>query len=259
MIDAAEGQHKRIGVQARRYEGYMVWVNALVSSAGGQIVEHPERGADATPFVASPAGDAAAAVISRLAGSPAAPADLSTAGEEEARSTFQGAEGSFMVNWPYVYAAAQASVKSGAIGQDVVDDIGWARYPRVDASSPSAPPLGGINLAIGNYTKHPAAALDAVRCLTTVQSGIEYMVTSGNPATRAAVYDDPEVVKTFPMASLIRSSINDARPRPVTPYYGDVSTSVQRTWHPPGGVQPGKTPAKTDDYMGNVLRGKRLL
>ena len=35
------------------------------------------------------------------------------------------------------------------------------------------------------------------------------------------------------MADLIRESINDAGPRPITPYYGDVSTSVQRTWHPP--------------------------
>ena len=39
------------------------------------------------------------------------------------------------------------------------------------------------------------------------------------------------------MADLIRESINDAGPRPITPYYGDVSTSVQRTWHPPEGVQ----------------------
>ena len=38
MIKAAESQDKVIGVQANRYEGYMVWINALVVSAGGQIL-----------------------------------------------------------------------------------------------------------------------------------------------------------------------------------------------------------------------------
>ena len=63
------------------------------------------------------------------------------------------------------------------------------------------------------------------------------MIKSGNPAARAAAYDDPKVREAFPMADLIRDSINDAGPRPVTPYYGDVSVSVQRTWHPPEDVQ----------------------
>ena len=49
-----------IGVQANRYEGYMVWINALVVSAGGQIITNVDKGKDATPAIASPAGDAAA-------------------------------------------------------------------------------------------------------------------------------------------------------------------------------------------------------
>ena len=112
MIEAAESQGKRIGVQSRRYEGYMVWINALIVSGGGEIVENPELGADATPTVASPAGDKAADIVGTLARSSAAPADMSTAGEEEARSLFQGANGSFMVNWPYVYQAAKDAVKT---------------------------------------------------------------------------------------------------------------------------------------------------
>ena len=61
------------------------------------------------------------------------------------------------------------------------------------------------------------------------------------------------------MADLIRESIADAGPRPVTPYYGDVSTSVQRTWHPPDGVTAPETPEETDSYMSQVLKGERLL
>lgn len=259
LIDAAEATGGRIGVQARRYEGYMVWINALISSAGGQIIEDADQGADATPTVDSPAGDEAAEVVDRLSHSSAAPADLTTAGEEEARSLFQSDRGSFMVNWPYVYAAAKSEVDSGALDPSVVDDIGWARYPRTDAEHESAPPLGGINLAIGAYTHHPDAALDAVECITSAESNAQYMVESGNPAARRAAYDDPAVREAFPMADLIRDSINEAAPRPVTPYYGDVSVSVQRTWHPPRSVSAPGTPEETDAYMSEVLAGDRLL
>ena len=259
MIQAAEDQGKRIGVQGRRYEGYMVWINALVVSGGGQIIEDADQGANAKPSMAGPAGDAAADIIGQLARSPAAPSDISTAGEEEARSVFQSDAGSFMVNWPYVYNAAQESVAAGAIDQSVVDDIGWARYPEVAAGEQSAPPLGGIDLAIGKFTNHPDEALAAAKCITSLPSNIQYMIESGNPAARAAAYDDPELRQAYPMADLIRDSIDSAGPRPITPYYGDVSTSVQRTWHPASSVHSPATPKDTDTYMGEVLSGDRLL
>jgi len=259
MIAAAVSQDKVVGVQANRYEGYMVWINALVLSAGGEIITNVDAGKDATPEIASPAGDAAAEVVGTLARSPAAPPAMSTAGEEEARSVFQGERGMFMVNWPYVYGAAQGDAKTGALDQSVVDDIGWARFPAVIAGKPSKPPLGGINLAIGNYTKYPEQALDLVKCVTSLQSNIEYMLDSGNPAAKAAAFDDPQVLKVFPMAPLIRESINEAGPRPVTPYYNDVSTSVQITWHPSVDVHAPETPQETDTFMTDVLHGDRLL
>ena len=85
------------------------------------------------------------------------------------------------------------------------------------------------------------------------------MVESGNPAARAAAYDDPKVKEAYPMAALIRDSINDAGPRPITPYYGDVSTSVQKTWHPESSVRQPETPKQTDEYMSDVLAGDALL
>jgi multiple sugar transport system substrate-binding protein len=85
------------------------------------------------------------------------------------------------------------------------------------------------------------------------------MVEAGNPAARGAAYDAAEVREAFPMADLIRESINDAGARPITPYYGDVSQSVQRTWHPATSARAPGTPQSTDTYMAEVLRGDRLL
>jgi multiple sugar transport system substrate-binding protein len=259
MINAAVKQNKIIGVQASRYEGYMVWINALVMSAGGQIITNLDKGQNATPTIASPAGDAAATVVGDLARSKAAPPAMSNATEEEARSAFQSDRGMFMVNWPYVYAAAQGDAKTGAIKSSVVSDIGWARYPAVIAGKPSKPPFGGIDLAIGAYSHHTADAVELVKCLTSLKSNVQYMLDSGNPAAKAAAYDDPAVRKAFPMADLIRQSINEAGPRPVTPYYNDVSTSVQMMWHPPENVHAPETPKATQSFMTDVLHGKRLL
>ena len=57
------------------------------------------------------------------------------------------------------------------------------------------------------------------------------------------------------MADLIRDSINDAGPRPITPYYGDVSSSVQRTWHPR--VERASRPRPRGDRRVHVRRARR--
>ena len=258
MIEAAAGQGKTVAVQANRYEGYMVWINALIASAGGEIIGDVEAGKDAKPLIASPAGNEAARIIRSLANSPAAPPAMSNAGEEEARSVFQGGSGGFMVNWPYVYGAAKSAVEEGGLTQAVVEDIAWARYPQV-GSQPSKPPLGGINLAVGAYTKRAEQAVDLVKCVASLENNIAYMVDAGNPAARGAAYDDAKVREAFPMAAVIRQSIDEAAPRPITPYYNDVSTSVQITWDPPADVSAPATPDETSTFMREVLQGKRLL
>jgi multiple sugar transport system substrate-binding protein len=259
MIDAAVRTRTTVAEQGSKYEGYMVWVSALIASAGGQIISEPEKGADASVDVGSPAGRAAAEVIGKLARSPAASPTLSTDTEEEARSLFNGARGGFMLNWPYIWQANVGDAKTGVIGKNVPADMGWARYPRVTADRESKPPFGGIELTIGAFSKHKDdLAVQAVRCITSAENQTKYMLDSGNPAARGAAYDDPEVRKLFPMADLIRDSINAAEPRPITPYYSDVSTSVQSTWHPPASVT-GATPGRTDRFIPDVLHDKVLL
>ena len=259
VITGAEAAGASVAVQGNRYEGYTVVISALVASAGGQVLERPEAGRDARPSLDTPPGRRAAEVISRLGHSKAADPGLATADEEATRAAFQGPRGGFMVNWAYVYGAATEAVESGALARDVLDDIGWARWPRALPERPSRPPLGGIDLGVSAYTRHPDLAVDAVRCLTTVESQRRYMLKSKNPAARAAVYDDPEVRQAFPMADLIRESIGDAAPRSKTPYYTDVSAAVARTFHPPASVDPARTPRAADKLVVGVLHDRVLL
>jgi multiple sugar transport system substrate-binding protein len=258
MLEAALKTNTTIAEQGLRYEGYMVWVNALVEGAGGHILTDNEKGRDATVSVDSDAGRVAAGIIRSVAGSKAADPALSTSKEEQGRATFNGPTGGFLLNWPYSYAATQGNVKDGSVPQSVLDDYAWARYPRAVKDKPSRPPLGGVNLAISKFSTKKDNAYDALKCIISPAQSKTKMLILGDPSANSTVYDDPEIRKAFPMADLMRESINDAGPRPVTPFYGDVSAAIQRDWHPPASVNDDSVKSSAQ-LIGDVLHDRRLL
>jgi multiple sugar transport system substrate-binding protein len=258
MITAAESQGKTIAEQGNRYEGYMVWVNAVVQSAGGDLLTDVDKGKEARPGSDTEAGRKAAEVIGRLGRSSAAPPDLSTAIETQALAAFQSGESMFMLNWPYVLAAIQGAADKGAVPQSLVDDIGWARYPKVVPDKEAKPPLGGTNMAVSSSSEHPTEAAALVTCATSLQASTQYMLDEAEPSTFEAAFKNQDITTKYPAADLIVESIKAAGPRPVTPYYVYVVGSVLSTWHPAASVSAG-TPGKTDKFMSEVLKGDRLL
>ena len=133
MIKAALGQGKKISEQGARYEGYMVWINALVLSGGGQILTDAEAGRNARPSLASPAGDKAAEIIGNLARSSAArTGPVHRAGGAGPRHV-PGRRRHVHVELALRSGRRRDAVEEGTLDQSVVDDIGWARYPRVFA------------------------------------------------------------------------------------------------------------------------------
>ena len=74
IIDAAAKNGGKVAVQANKYEGYAVWINALISGAGGNIISDADKGANATIDINSPAGDDAAAIINQSLPTPSAAA-----------------------------------------------------------------------------------------------------------------------------------------------------------------------------------------
>ncbi|GIG24452.1 sugar ABC transporter substrate-binding protein [Cellulomonas denverensis] len=260
VMDAARDQDKILGVQGIKAEAYTVWINALVESAGGQIVETPEADAEDMKLgLESDAGREAARIIGEIGRDGLGGPGLPTQDENASLSRFQGDSGSFMVNWPFVWPAMQAAVEDGTLDQAVLDDVGWAIYPQVNEGEDAAPPYGGINLGVGAFSKHPDLAYQAAECIVQPENQAAYFVTNGNPPANTTAYDDPEVQDTFPMADQIRQSLEQAAPRPQTPYYNEVSQGLQETWHPPASVNPDTTPETSTDFIIAVLRGERLL
>lgn len=254
IIDAASENGGQIGVQANKYEGYVVWINALISGAGGDLVSDAQAGADASIDVNSPAGETAAGIIEKLASSKAAPPDLSVSTEGTAGSTFGSAAGSFLVNWTYIFHNYDSSQP------EIVDDIGYTRYPESTEGEPSRPPYGGIGIGVSEYSGHKEFALEAADCLVSPENqGVNAELTGNMPAS-AAGYEFPALQKLYPpdLMQLFKDSVDAAAPRSVTPYWSDISSAIQSTWHPPASVNQS-TPEKSTTFIDDVLHGRALL
>jgi multiple sugar transport system substrate-binding protein len=260
LVQAAQSQDTQIAAQGRRAESLVVWLNALIESAGGSVIEQTApRPEDIRLGLDSPESARATEVMDAVADSGVVGPAFTTAGEDESVASFESGAAGFMVNWPFVWPRATGAVEGGTLDQAVVDDYGWALYPQVDAGTPSAPPYGGINIGVGAFSRYPDLAYQAVECITSDENQAYYFVSNGNPAASLAVFDDPEVVAEFPMAPVIAQSLQQAVPRPQTAYYSEVSGSLQRVYHPPTAVVPGQTGPAAAELIRAVLSGEELL
>ena len=262
IIDAAADNGGTVGVQANKYEGYVVWINALVAGAGGEIISDPEAGRDAGVEIDSEAGLAAARVIEQLANSSAAQADLSVSNEGTVLGTVLPSSlaggydgpGSFMVNWTFVHQNF-----AGTEGLDI-GDLGWARYPATVEGQESRPPIGGIQIGVGAYGENKDLAQQAAVCLTDAEAQEALAVNDGLFPARGSAYESEALREAYPedLLQLFRDSIDGAGPRPQSAFYSLVSGAVQSVWHSPTQVSED-TPSESAEFLADVLAGRRLL
>src|ERR687896_176931 len=243
MIDQAVENGTSVEVQAAQYEGLVVWINALIAGAGGQVVgDEGEAAVDDT-------AKRAAEIERKLATSAAAPPGMSTNREDQARQGFESGRSDYQINYTFIYPSAEAI-------KGFQEKIGWARYPRTDQDEESRPPLGGFNIAVSAYSANQDLAFDAAECLAGPENQALSAELGGLPPTTESVYDDPKVQKAFPFADLLRESIDDAGPRPVTPAYSDISLAIQKTFHPPDAVDPNAVVETLRDRIDKAVEGK---
>jgi multiple sugar transport system substrate-binding protein len=256
IIDSAADNGGTVAVQANKYEGYVVWINALISGAGGEIATDTDKGVDLTLEIDSEAGDKAAAIIEKLAHSAAAPPDLSVSNEGTAGATFGSDKGAFLVNWTYIwtnYDATQPEIKK---------DIGYTLYPESVEGEDSRPPYGGIGVGVSAYSNHVDESMEAIECITNADNQeVNAELTGNMPASQAGYAANNDALqKIYPadLLQLFQDSLDAAAPRTVTPYWSDISGGLQSTWHPPASVT-SSTPATSQTFIDNVLHGRSLL
>jgi len=250
MLRMAEalGDSGTIQLQGQRYEGLTVFFTSLLASAGGHILD---ASGDRASLAQAPTRRALG-LMKRLAVSSATDPTLSTSREDQGRLAFEAGGSSFMVNYTYVWPSARANVP------DVARHMGWARWPAVVDSLPSKVTVGGLDVGVGAFTRHPDLAYAAALCLASPESQRRAAVRGGLPPTTVRLYDDPEVRRVFPFADLLRETLRDAVQRPRTPLYADVSLALMRALHPMAAIDSIGGAAELRRQVARALESRGL-
>ncbi|WP_346533203.1 ABC transporter substrate-binding protein [Micromonospora sp. DPT] len=253
MIKAAQdlkGQGKpyQVLTMGAQYEGLVVLYNTLAESAGGKILSD-----DGKQAVMDDGTVKALDQLKRFATSGVASSSFSNATEDPVRLEFQAGGGAFQVNWPFVYPALQEA------DPELAKKVKWARVPGIDANTPSKVTIGGVNMAVSAYSKHPTESFEAARCIRNEKNQKFSAINDGVPPTIEKVYDDPEMAEAYPMKETILDELKDPAVRPLTPAYQSISTVMSAILSPPSGIQPDRTADELRDAISDALQSKGVL
>jgi multiple sugar transport system substrate-binding protein len=201
--------------QLSKYEGLTVNASEAINSAGGSVLDK-----DGKPSLNTSEAKAGLENLAKAYTDGNIPKEAITFKEEESRQAFQDGKLLFLRNWPYVYnlAATEGSSK-------VKDVLGMAALP--GKSGPGASSLGGHSAGMSVYSKNKATSLDFLKFLTTEETQ-KFFATQGSLApVLTKLYDDRELVAKLPYLPVLKTSIENAVPRPVTPFYPAVTKAIQ--------------------------------
>ncbi|MFD2765910.1 ABC transporter substrate-binding protein [Micromonospora eburnea] len=243
-----QGKPYQVLTMGAQYEGLVVLYNTLAESAGGRILSD-----DGKNVVLDEGAVKALDQLRKLATSGVTSPSFSNATEDPVRLEFQSGAGAFEVNWPFVYPAMQEAAP------EMAKKVKWARVPGIDADTPSKVTIGGVNLAVSSYSKHPAESFEAARCIRDAKNQKFSAVNDGVPPTIEQVYDDPEMDKAYPMKETILQELKEPAVRPLTPAYQSISTVVSAMLSPPSAIRPEQTAADLRKAIGDALESKGVL
>ena len=286
----AEGKPSWIALQAKQYEGLVVWFNTLLESAGGQVLSDDGKTVTLTDTDEHRAATVKALEIMKaVATAPGADPSITQTDEGTARLALEQGKAALEVNWPFVLPSMlENAVKGGVSFLPLNDDpalagaindvgtfspsdeqfnvayeaskkvFGFANYPGV-TDEPAKVTLGGLNLAVAKTTQHRAEAFEAIRCMRSAENQRYTSVEGGLPAVRASLYDDPTFQAKYPQYEIIREQLTNAAVRPATPVYQAVSTRISATLAPVTDIDPESMADELTVQVQKAIDGKGLI
>ena len=237
-IRAGERDPKLDGVlwQGKQYEGLVVNVLEHFWASGTALLDEHDR--------VLPEPERAAAALGFMRGlleSGVSPAWVTAGDEELTRRPFGDGRAVFLRSWPYAMDLFEAA------GSPVRGRVGIAPLPGHVAGAAGVGATGGFHLAVNRRTRHAEAAVALVRFLAGAEG--QRAITAAGVAlypTRVDLYRDPAAVAAHPHMPRFHALALVARPRPVTPYYLMLSTTVQPEFS--AALVGVKTPAQAVSY-----------
>jgi multiple sugar transport system substrate-binding protein len=203
--------------QGAQYEGLVCDFAEVLHGYGGAILD-PNDSKKVT--VNSPEAQQALSEMVSWVGT-ISPAAITTYQEDDSRLVFQNGNSAFMRNWPYAYALGNAS------GSKVANKLDIVNMPYGGSNTTGHACTGGWNLAINAYTPNVDASWEFIHYLLGSQAQKKLAIDASLTGALQSIYDDSEVLQKQPLFQKLKPVLQNAKPRPVSPSYPDLSTVLQ--------------------------------
>jgi multiple sugar transport system substrate-binding protein len=216
---ALYGQAKDAGgfvYQGKAYEGLTVHFLEVAYGAGGKVLSDDGKKSE----INSPENVSALELMADGIKSGAVPKAVLTYQEGESQQAFDGGKPGFMRNWPYAYSLEKES-KTAAVKRNF--DV--APLPEFEGRQ-AAGVLGGSNLVISRFSKNQEASLKLVDLLTKPDAMRLRATKYSLAPVLTASYDDAAIKEALPFSAALRTAIEQAKARPVSPSYTQISTAI---------------------------------
>lgn len=217
--------------QGDDYEGGVVNGLEYIWNAGGQVLSgNISTSAPGTPVILdpnfvvidSPASVEGLSTERSMIADDVAPSEVSEFTETDSNDAFNAGNAVFQRGWPFMYATFGS--EDSQISQD---QVGVAPLPTQEEGQKSWSCLGGWNMYMNSRSQNKDAAWEFIKFMTAPEQQ-KFRATEGSflPTLRN-LYDDEEIRNQVPAVDLAGGIVReDARSRPVTPYYSDISSRL---------------------------------
>ena len=205
--EAVEGDC--LTTQLKQYEGLTVNTIGFINGWGGAVID-----ANGEPTVESTEAKAGLQALVDAYEDGTITKSSTAATEEETNLAFTEGKTAFAINWPYMYSNA---VEAG---------VNVEVQPLVAEKGVGASTLGGYNNGINVNSKHKATAKDFIEFIVNEENQLSFAKASFPPVL-ASIYDNEELIAEQPYLPALKESLENAKPRPVSPFYPAISKAVQ--------------------------------
>ncbi|MCP4976503.1 MAG: ABC transporter substrate-binding protein [Maribacter sp.] len=149
--------------------------------------------------------------------------------ELESWEAFAGGNAVFMRNWPFAYG----NLDNPELSKISPDQVGIAPIPVSSSSNRSYSCQGGWNLMINAYTtqEKQQAAWKFIRFMTAPEQQKYMALNGGFLPTYKSLYDDQEILAVMPSIRQGKEILENARVRPITPFYQQMAPRISRTFN----------------------------
>lgn len=198
-------------LQLKQYEGLTVNTIGFIEGWGGSVLDGDEVTVDSAEAEAG-----LQALVDAFEDGTISSSSLS-ATEEETNLAFTGGETAYAINWPYMYTNAE---EASATADN------FEVSPLVGKDGVGVSTLGGYNNGINVNSEHKKTALDFMKFIISEENQTSFAENSFPPVL-ASIYEDESLVEKFPYLPALKESLENAAPRPVSPFYEAISKAIQ--------------------------------